>query len=79
MLIGSSLAETVSEFFVNRRDTLSEQIICAEVNFTAFIVKHNLPIAVAAHAGPLSTSWNSQQTLQQEFLLYGSGQLNILP
>jgi hypothetical protein len=46
----------VTEFFIKQRDTLSEQIIAAEVKFTAFIVEHNLPIAVADLAGPLFTS-----------------------
>lgn len=35
---------------------MSEQIISAEVKFTAFIVEHNLPLAVADHAGPLFKS-----------------------
>ena len=63
----------ISGYFTQQKDTST---INAEVLFTEFLIEHNVPIAVADHAGPL---WKyCKQSLQYFQLLNGKETKKIM-
>ena len=46
----------ITDSFLSQRDSMATKVISAEVKFTAFLLEHNLPLAVADRAGPLFRS-----------------------
>lgn len=57
----------ISGYFTQQKDT---SVINAEVLFSEFLIEHNLPIAVADHAGPLFRAMFPDSEIAKK---YGSG------
>lgn len=59
----------ISDIFVKSNSDLDAKVTKAEVMFTNFIVEHNLPIAVADHAGQLFKNMFSDSEIAKKVSL----------
>ena len=61
------LQPRITDSFSSISESSAGKVTAAEVKFTAFLLEHNLPIAVADHAGPLFRSMFPDSKIAQSY------------